>query len=388
MIVGVLKEPGGQEQRVALTPGVIPALKQIGLSVMVEAGCGQEAGYTDQAFQAKGAEVVAARAEVFSKADIIVQVRALGTNSDFQNDLPSFKANQVVIGMMDPLGTAEAVREASSRGVTALALELLPRITRAQQMDILSSMATVAGYKAVLLAAEKLPKFFPLLMTAAGTVSPAHVLIMGAGVAGLQAIATAKRLGAAVEAYDVRPAVKEQVQSLGAKFVELDLDTKDAEDAGGYAKALSEEQQARQRELLAKVIASSDVVITTALIPGQKAPILVTEDMVKGMAVGSMIVDLAAEQGGNCALTKMNETVVQHGVTILGPVNLPSTVAFHASQMYSKNVVNFLKLLVNKEGQLNVDRNDEIIQGTLVTQGGEVVHPKIRERLGLSPLTS
>lgn len=388
MIVGVLKEPRGTEQRVALTPGVIPALKQIGLSLMVEAGCGQEAGYTDQAYQAKGAEVISARAEVFSKADIIVQVRAFGTNSDFQNDLPSFKQNQVVIGMMDPLGTAEAVREASSRGVTALALELLPRITRAQQMDILSSMATVAGYKAVLIAAEKLPKFFPLLMTAAGTVSPAHVLIMGAGVAGLQAIATAKRLGAAVEAYDVRPAVKEQVQSLGAKFVELDLDTKDAEDTGGYAKALSEEQQVRQRELLAKVIASSDVVITTALIPGQKAPILVTEDMVKGMAVGSMIVDLAAEQGGNCELTKMNETVVQHGVTILGPVNLPSTVAFHASQMYSKNVVNFLKLFVNKEGQLNIDRNDEIIQGTLVTQGGEVVHPKIRERLGLSPLTS
>lgn len=388
MIVGVPKEPAGQERRVALTPGVIPALKQIGVSVMVEAGCGVEAGYTDQAFQAKGAEIISARAEVFSKADIVVQVRSFGANSNFQADLPSFKPNQVVIGMMDPLGTAGAVREASSRGVSALALELLPRITRAQQMDVLSSMATVTGYKAVLLAAEQLPKFFPLLMTAAGTVSPAHVLIMGAGVAGLQAIATAKRLGAAVEAYDVRPAVKEQVESLGAKFVQLDLDTKDAEDTGGYAKELSEEQQVRQRELLAKVIASSDVVITTALVPGKKAPILVTEEMVKRMAPGSMIVDLAAEQGGNCELTKMNERVVQHGVTILGPVNLPSTVAFHASQMYSKNVVNFIKLIVNKEGQLNIDRNDEIIQGTLLTHGGEVVHPTVRERLGLPPLTS
>ncbi len=388
MIVGVLKEPGGIERRVALTPGVIPSLKQIGLSVVVEAGCGQEAGYTDQAFQAKGAEVLSTRSEVFAKSDILVQVRALGTNSDFQQDLSSFKDKQLLIGMMDPFGAAEAIRDVSARGVTAFALELLPRITRAQQMDILSSMATVAGYKAVLMAAEQLPKFFPLLMTAAGTVSPARVLIMGAGVAGLQAIATAKRLGAAVEAYDVRPAVKEQVQSLGAKFVELDLDTKDAEDAGGYAKALTDEQQSRQRELLAKVIASSDVVITTALVPGKKAPVLVTEEMVKGMAPGSMIVDLAAEQGGNCELTKMKETVVQHGVTILGPVNLPSTVAFHASQMYSKNVVNFLKLFVNKEGQLNIDQDDEIIQGTLVTQGGDVVHPKIRERLGLSPLTS
>ena len=388
MIVGVPKEPEGQERRVALTPGVIPALKQIGLSVMVEAACGEQAGYTDEAFQAKGAEVVSTRAEVFSKADIILQVRSFGTNSDFHNDLASFKPDQVVIGMMDPLGSAEAVREASSRGVAGFALELLPRITRAQQMDVLSSMATIAGYKAALIAAEKLPKFFPLLMTAAGTVSPAHVLIMGAGVAGLQAIATAKRLGAAVEAYDVRPAVKEQVESLGAKFVRLDLDTQDAEDQGGYAKALSEDQQRRQRELLAKVISSSDVVITTALVPGQKAPILVTEDMVKRMAPGSLVVDLAAEQGGNCELTKLNETVVQHGVTILGPVNLPGTVAFHASQMYSKNLVNFIKLFVNKEGQLNIDRNDEIIQGTLVTQGGEVVHPKIRERLGLPPLTS
>ena len=386
MVVGVPKDNIGGERRVALTPMVIPSLKQAGLTVLVESGCGKSAGFPDSAYQDKGAQVVSSRAELFATTDVIVQVRALGANPAHREaDLPYLRANQVLIGLMNPLAEAKAIEEVSGKGVTAFALELTPRIGRAQQMDVLSSMATVAGYKAVLLAAERLPKMFPLMMTAAGTVSPAHVFVLGAGVAGLQAIATARRLGAVVEAYDVRPTVSTQVESLGAKFVHLPLDTEAAEDKYGYAQAVTEDFQRRQQELLSRHVAGSDVVIAAAVVPGQTAPTLITEEMVAKMAPGSVIVDLAAEQGGNCPLTRANEVVVQYGVTILGPVNLAASVPYHASQMYAKNITAFVRHLV-KSGQLQIDRKDEIVQETLVAHGGSVVHPRIREKLGLAPL--
>jgi NAD(P) transhydrogenase subunit alpha len=295
------------------------------------------------------------------------------------------RAGQVIIGMADPLGAPEAVRELAARRVTAFALELIPRITRAQSMDVLSSMATISGYKAVLMAADTLPRMFPLLTTAAGTITPAHVLIVGAGVAGLQAIATARKLGAVVEAYDVRPAVKEQVQSLGAKFVELQLETSQAEDKGGYAKAQDETFYRRQREAMTRVVAANDVVITTAVVPGKKAPVLITADMVRAMAPGSVVVDLAAERGGNCELTRPDEAVVERGVTVLGPTNLPSTVPYHASQMYAKNISTFLLHLI-KDGGVKPDPADEIARDTLLTADGEVVNPRVRELLGLPGL--
>ena len=267
-------------------------------------------------------------------------------------------------------------------GVNAFALELLPRIARAQPMDVLSSMASIAGYKSVLLAAEALNKLFPMMITAAGTITPAHVFIVGVGVAGLQAIATAKRLGAVIRAYDVRPAVKEQVESLGAKFVEMELETEDSETSGGYAKAMDEDFYRRQREMMKEVVAESDVVITTALIPGKKAPILITEEMVKGMTSGSVIVDLAAEGGGNCELTKSGETIEAHGVQIIGIENLASTIPHHASQMYAKNLTAFLKILVD-DGELNINMDDEIIRDTLLTYQGEVVNPRVKELLGM-----
>jgi NAD(P) transhydrogenase subunit alpha len=320
---------------------------------------------------------------VFEKADCVVQVRLLGANpTEGRADLSGFRKGQMLIGMAEALSAPQSVQDLASREVTAFALELMPRITRAQSMDILSSMGTVAGYKAVVLAANSLPKMFPMLMTAAGTVTPAKVLIIGAGVAGLQAISVARRLGASVEAYDIRPAVKEQILSLGAKFVELPLETGDAEDKGGYAKAQDETFYKKQRELLGKVIATSDVVISTAAVPGKKAPILITADMVAGMASGSVIVDLAAERGGNCELTKPGTTIVAHGVTIHGPENLSSTVPYHASQMYAKNVATFLLHLV-KKGEVQLDMNDEITKETMMTRNGEVVQPRIREALGL-----
>ena len=284
----------------------------------------------------------------------------------------------MLVGLADPLAPGELMREVAARGVTLFALELVPRITRAQPMDVLSSMATVAGYKAVLVAASALPRLFPMLTTAAGTIPPAHVFVVGAGVAGLQAIATARRLGARVSAYDVRPAVKEQVQSLGARFVELPLETAETEDRGGYAKALDEEFYRRQREMMLRVVASSDVVITTALVPGRRAPLLVTEEMIEGMAPGSVVVDLAAERGGNCELTRPDETVVRHGVTILGPTNLPATVPFHASRMYSRNITAFVQHAL-KDGPAALDLNDEIVRETLVARGGELVHAQVRE---------
>jgi NAD(P) transhydrogenase subunit alpha len=301
--------------------------------------------------------------------------------------LPLLRSGQIVIGMADPLGAPGAVRELAATGVTAFALELIPRITRAQSMDVLSSMATIAGYKAVLLAADSLPRMFPLMTTAAGTVNPAHVFIVGVGVAGLQAISTARRLGAVVEAYDVRPAVKEQVQSVGAKFVELPLETAQAEDKGGYAKAQDEAFYRRQREMMARVVASNDVVITTAVVPGRKAPVLITGEMVRGMAAGSVVVDLAAERGGNCELTQADCVVIDQGVTILGPTNLPSTVPYHASQMYAKNITTFLLHLV-KDGRVRIDPSDEITRDTLVAENGEVVNARIRQALGLPELAT
>ena len=305
-----------------------------------------------------------------------------------RGDLMLLRQGQVVIGLADPLGSPERARELSQRGVIAFGLELMPRITRAQSMDVLSSMASIAGYKAVLMAAMELPRMFPMMMTAAGTIKPARVLVMGVGVAGLQAIATAKRLGSLVSAYDVRPAVKDQVQSLGGKFVDLGLDTAGAEDKGGYAKEQSEDFLRRQREAMTKVVADSDVVITTAAIPGKRSPILVTADMVKAMAPGSVIIDLGAERGGNCELTQSGKTVVEHGVTIVGPLNVATTVPYHASQMYAKNVATFLEHLIDKEGKLVVNPADEITSGVLLCQGGEVVHPRLRELLGMPALSA
>ncbi len=379
MKVGVPKETLRGETRVALIPASVAALKKAGLDVLIERGAGAAAGFIDAAYEQAGA-TVASRADVFSQSDILLQVRAIPA------DLEALRPGQAVIGFADPLGSPDEVRQLSSRGVTAFSMELMPRITRAQSMDALSSMATIAGYKGVLLAADHLPRMFPMLMTAAGTVSAAKVFIVGAGVAGLQAIATSKRLGARVEAYDVRPAVKEQVQSLGARFVEMELDTKNSEDKGGYAKAQDESFYQRQREMMLRVVAATDVVITTALIPGKKAPILVTQEMVEAMAPGSVVVDLAAERGGNCALTKPDEIVIHNGVKIIGPSNPPALVPNHASQMYAKNITTFLSHLLGKDGAkkaaLELDLNDEITRETLLTKDGDVVHARVRELLG------
>lgn len=386
MIVGVPKETYPGEKRVAMIPAVLPSLSKSGMEVLVECGAGLEAGYPDTAYAEKGGQIASSRTQVFQKSDVIVQVRLLGINPEAgRNDLPLYKPSQVLIGMADPLSNPQSVTDLNSRSVTAFAMELMPRITRAQSMDVLSSMGTIAGYKAVLLAAEALPKMFPMLMTAAGTVTPARVLVIGAGVAGLQAISMARRLGASVEAYDLRPAVKEQILSLGAKFVELPLESKDAEDKGGYAKAQDESFYQRQRELMGRVVAASDVVISTAAVPGKKAPVLITAEMVARMAPGSVIIDLAAERGGNCELTKVNQTIVAHGVTIKGPENLAGTVPYHASQMYAKNLATFLQHLV-KKGELKIDIGDEITRDTLLTRNGEIVHARIRELLGLPAL--
>ena len=378
MRVGVPKETVAGETRVALIPAGAATLKKIGLEVVVESGAGDAAGFPDAAFREQGA-ALAPRAEVFRSSDILVQVRALPRTE-------ALRAGQVIIGFADPLGAPQAVRDFAASGASLLSMELMPRITRAQSMDALSSMATIAGYKGVLLAANALPRMFPMLMTAAGTISAARVFVMGAGVAGLQAISAARRLGAKVEAYDVRPVVKEQVQSLGAKFVELPLESADAQDKGGYAKAQDESFYRRQRELLLKVIAANDVVITTALVPGKRAPILVTREMVEAMAPGSVVVDLAAERGGNCELTVPDEIVSHQGVTIIGPSNPPALVPYHASQMYSKNITTFLLHLLGKDGAkqpaLSLSTEDEITRETLLTQGGDVVHGRVRDLLG------
>jgi NAD(P) transhydrogenase subunit alpha len=349
----------------------------------VESGAGVKAGFLDKEFEEKGAKIVS-RDEIFAQSDIVVQVRTFGANPEAgRDDLTKFKKDQIVIGFGEPLAEAQLAKEFSATGAKLFALELVPRITRAQSMDVLSSMATVAGYKAVLLAADNLPRMFPMMMTAAGTIAPAKAFVIGAGVAGLQAIASAKRHGAVVSAYDVRPAVKEQIESLGGKFVYMELESDDAEDSGGYAKEMGEDFLRKQRELMTEVVKENDVVITTAAIPGKKSPILITEDMVKGMQPGSVIVDLAAERGGNCELTKAGEIVVYNDVKILGPVNIPADVPYHASQMYARNVVTFIQNMV-KENAINVDMEDEIIAGTLVTSDGDVVNPRVREVLGIA----
>ncbi|MBI1807819.1 MAG: Re/Si-specific NAD(P)(+) transhydrogenase subunit alpha [Ignavibacteria bacterium] len=384
MIVGVAVESYPHERRVALVPAVIPALSKAGLKVLVERGAGEKAGFPDAGYEDQGATVVPDRSQLFSSADIILEVGSLKSHPNMvQNDL--IRSGQITIGLLNPFAVPEAVRGLAVKGVTSFALELLPRISRAQAMDALTSMATIAGYKAVLLAAGLLRKMFPMMFTAAGTITPAKVFVVGVGVAGLQAIATAHRLGAVVQAYDVRPAVKEQVESLGAKFVELGMETKEAETSGGYAKAMDEEFYRRQREMMKQVVGESDVVISTAAVPGKKAPILITQEMVQGMKPGSVVVDLAAESGGNCELTRPGETVEAHGVTILGPVNLPSTVPYHASLMYAKNISAFLLNLV-KDGGLHLDFEDQIIRDTLLTYNGEVVNAQMREMLGLPAL--
>ncbi len=386
MKVAVLKETFPGERRVAIVPAAVPALVKAGLEVAVETGAGLAAGFPDDAYAAAGAAVVP-REDAFS-ADCLLTVRTCGgCGEGWCHDRDRLRQGVVLIGLCDPLSAPEPCREAAEKGATVFSLELVPRITRAQSMDVLSSQANIAGYRAVLLAAGTLPRILPMMTTAAGTITPAKVLVLGAGVAGLQAIATAKRLGAQVSAYDVRPAVKEQVQSLGAKFVELPLETGSSEAAGGYAKAMGEEFYAKQRELLGKVVAESDVVICTALIPGQKAPVLVTAEMVARMKPGSVIVDMAAERGGNCEGSKPDEPVVVDGVTILGPTNLAADVAGHSSQLYAKNMATFLAHLV-KCGLPALAGDDEIVRDTLVAAGGQIVHPKIREKLGLPPLDS
>ena len=379
MIVGVPKEIYPGEQRVALTPSVIPNLAKARFDVIVESGAGLAAGYPDGEYTAKGAKIVPDRSAVFSSAEIVTQVLCHGANDvNGANDLALMRDGQILLGFLRPLGSAEVIQQVAHTGVTSFAVELIPRTTRAQSMDALSSMANLAGYKAVLVAADHLPRIFPMMTTAAGTITPSKVLIIGVGVAGLQAIATAKRLGAVVSAYDVRPAVKEQVQSLGARFVELPLETTDAQDARGYARAQDEAFYAKQRQLMGEVIAENDVVITTAVVPGKKAPVLVTAEMVKGMRPGSVVFDLAAERGGNCELTESGKTVVKYGVTIIGPVNVASGIPYHASQVYAKNLTTFLLNLV-KDGKVRAETEDDIIRDTLLTRGGEVVNQRVRE---------
>jgi NAD(P) transhydrogenase subunit alpha len=383
MIVGVPKESFPGERRVGLVPIVVPNLAKSGLEVIIEKGAGIEAGYPDAAYTDKGAKIVLDRAAVFGTADIVVQVLCYGSNERVgRADLPLMRRGQVLVGFMRPMGSVEILQEIAGTGVTSFSVELMPRSTRAQSMDALSSMATICGYKAVLMAANILPKLFPMMTTAAGTITPARVLVIGAGVAGLQAIATARRLGAVVSAYDLRPAVKEQVQSLGGRFVELPIEASGAQDERGYATAQDESFYSRQRELMKQVVGQSDVVITTAVVPGKKAPVLVTAEMVRGMAPGSVIVDLAAERGGNCELTRAEETVVENGVTIVGEINMASRVPYHASQMYARNVTAFLQHIV-KQGKLQLDPEDEIARDTLLTRDGEIVQSRIREFFSL-----
>ena len=379
MIVGIPKESYPGERRVALVPVVIPNLTKAGLEVVVQAGAGVQAGYPDAAYTEKGAKTAPDRAAVFRTADIVVQVLCYGSNDlTGKDDLPLMRRGQVLIGFLRPLGSAEVVQQIAQAGVTAFSVEFMPRTTRAQSMDALSSMGTICGYKAVLLAAETSLRIFPMMTTAAGTITPARVFVIGAGVAGLQAISTARRLGAVASAYDMRPAAKEQVQSLGGRFVELPIEAKDAQDARGYGTAQDESFYARQRELLTRVVAESDVVITAAVIPGKKSPVLITAEMVKGMAPGSVIVDLAAERGGNCELTRTGQTVREYAVTIIGAINLASSVPYHASQMYARNITTYLTYMV-KDGKLQLDQHDEIIRETLVTHGGEIVNARVRE---------
>ena len=381
LILGVLRESDPDERRVALVPSAVPGLKKTVTEVLIQRNAGQAAGFADDQYVAKGATIVADRSEVFARANIILQVRSLGACIEFADaDIALLRKDQVLIAGCEPLWCPEAIGKAAATGATVFSLELLPRITRAQSMDILSSMATIAGYRAVLLAAIESPRMFPMMMTAAGTLKPARVLVIGAGVAGLQAIASAKRMGAVVFGYDIRPAVKEQVESLGGKFVVLDVKADNTESVGGYAKQMSDEFYRQQREALKKVIAGCDVVITTAAIPGKTAPVLVTREMIEAMAPGSVVVDIAAERGGNCEVTVAGESVELNGVKVLGPVNLASSIPVHASEMFSKNITTFLMPMI-KSGSMKIDTADETIRETLVTRNGEVVNDRVRELL-------
>jgi NAD(P) transhydrogenase subunit alpha len=388
VIVGVPKESYPGERRVALVPAVIPMLAKAGLEVVIEAGAGAQAGYPDALYVEKGGKIIPDRAAVFSTADIIVQVLCYGSNDvTGKADLPLLRRDQLLVGFLRPFGSAEIVQQIAAAGVTSFSVELVPRTTRAQSMDALSSMGTICGYKAVLIAAEISIRIFPMMTTAAGTITPARVFVIGAGVAGLQAISTARRLGAVASAYDMRAASKEQVQSLGGRFVELPIEAQNAQDARGYGTVQDETFYARQRELLGRVVAESDVVISAAVIPGKKSPVLITADMVKSMAPGSVIVDLASERGGNCELTRVGETVEVNGVSIIGTINLASTVPYHASQMYARNLTTFLTYMM-KEGKLQLNMQDEIIRETMVTHGGEIVNQRIREFFKLPALVT
>jgi len=383
MIAGVPIETFPGERRVALTPHVLPNLKKrSAIDVIIEKGAGVAAGFRDEDYVEKGARIVASREEVFAAADIVVQVRGYGANRDHgAADTAHLRPGQVLVALQDALSAGESMTALAKSQALIFALDLIPRITRAQSMDVLSSQASIAGYKAVILAAEALPKIFPMMMTAAGTISPARVFVVGAAVAGLQAIATARRLGAVVQGYDIRDAAREAVESLGAKFVELPIEVGNAEGASGYATAQGEDFYRRQREMMHAVVAESDVVITTAAIPGRTAPILVTREMVEAMAPGSVVIDVAAERGGNCELTRPGENIVHNGVRVLGPIDLPSSVPFHASQMYAKNAATFLAQIV-RDGELKIDLDDEVIRETLVTRDGNVVHERVREAIG------
>jgi NAD(P) transhydrogenase subunit alpha len=377
MTIGIPKETVPGETRVALVPETVKRFTGSGLRVVVQSGAGEASAFVDSAYADAGATIVPDAASVYSQSDLVLKVQKPSTE-----EVNQLKPNSAFIALFQPMVNTDLVKQFAERRITTFSMDAIPRITRAQSMDALSSMSTVGGYKAVLLAATHLPRFFPLLMTAAGTIAPAKVLIIGAGVAGLQAIATARRLGAVVESYDTRPVVKEQVESLGAKFVEVDMTGIEAEtqDSGGYAREASPELLRRQQETMSNRAMRSDVVITTALVPGRPAPKLITEETVAGMAPGSVIVDMAAEAGGNCVLTVPGEIVVRHGVTIVGTLNLPATLPYHASQMYSKNMQNLLALLI-KDGQLNLDFEDEIIKGTIITLNGDVLHEGTKARL-------
>jgi NAD(P) transhydrogenase subunit alpha len=376
MIVGVPTEIIAGERRVALVPELVSKLIAIGLEVYVQFDAGIAAGFGNKDYDKAGARLVS---DVFATADILLKVRPPTVD-----EVQKLKEGSVFIGLLEPYASEASIRLLGARKVTSFAMELMPRIARAQPMDALSAMSTVAGYKAVLLAANRLSKFFPLLMTAAGTISPARVLVIGAGVAGLEAIGTAKRLGAVVEAYDTRPVAREEVRSVGAAFVDLTLDTKNAEEEGGYARPESPEFYQKQQEMMLEHVAAADVVITAALVRGRHAPILITEELVRAMRPGSIIVDLASAQGGNCALTEADREVVRHGVVILGPTNLPSSMPLHASQMYARTVTNFL-MHVFQEGKICLDPNDELTRATLVTHKGEIVHAAFKAAFGVQP---
>ncbi|MFW5865362.1 MAG: Re/Si-specific NAD(P)(+) transhydrogenase subunit alpha [Candidatus Izemoplasmataceae bacterium] len=380
MKIGVIKETSKDESRVALIPNHVSDLIKKGHEVEIEKNAGFNAGYLDEAYSSKGAKIYSSLEEVIQQSDLILSVRNANASDDGKRIASLLKPGQIVIGLLEPYQKDESFDVYLDKNITAFSMELIPRTTRAQSMDVLSSMANLAGYKAVLIGASESAKMFPMMMTAAGTIVPAKVFVLGVGVAGLQAIATAKRLGAVVSAYDVRSEVKEQVLSLGAKFVEFDLES--AEGEGGYAKAMDEAYYERQRMMMQEVLKEMDVVITTANIPGKKAPILLTQAMVESMSTGSVIVDLAAERGGNCALTKLGQTVIHKGVKIVGVNNVPSTLSFNASALYSKNIVTFIDNLLDKEtSQIRIE--DDIVKDTLVTYQGQIYQDRVKSWMGV-----